>query len=231
MSMTWLPTDDRPFSGSFVSAIFGCDHRLTIPVGLGLVRHRIVLLHAGSCGAASIPVAFWPASGLRLSARCDSSLHPPHSADLSGAVYRADKRRRRRARFSVFARGVQAIASLGLTLGAVQYMTGFCPLGSLAPLAEAMETVCAIGIVMLGSMPLAELVQRLLKVPFRWIGEHTGLNEVSTTGLLIGLVSVTPALAMIPRMDNAARCSAVRPLVCGASAFFRAPGLRPQRRA
>lgn len=55
--------------------------------------------------------------------------------------------------------------------------------------------------------------QRLLKRPFAWVGKHTGLNSVSTTGILIGMVSMVPALAMVTRMDKRGN------VVCGSSAF------------
>ena len=55
--------------------------------------------------------------------------------------------------------------------------------------------------------------------PFSWIGKRTGLNSVSTTGLLIGMVSVVPALAMIPRMDPRGKVVNGAFVVCGASAF------------
>lgn len=82
-----------------------------------------------------------------------------------------------------------------------------------------MKTVCAISIVMLGSMPLAEWLRRVLKVPFGWIGRHTGMNGTSTTGILVGMVSVAPALAMVPRMDNRGKVVCGAFVVCGASAF------------
>ena len=41
-----------------------------------------------------------------------------------------------------------------------------------------------------------------MKKPFAWICEKTGLNGATTTGLLLGLVSATPALAMIPQMNR-----------------------------
>ena len=68
-------------------------------------------------------------------------------------------------------------------------------------------------------MPLAELLQRMLKIPFAWVGKHTCLNAASTTGLLIGAVSVVPALAMIPRMDDRGKVVNGAFLVCAASTF------------
>ncbi len=211
------------FSGIIVSAIFGCTIVFTIPVGLGAVRaqDRPFFTRGVLLGLASMPAGIL-AGGLAFGLSAGTILfHTLPILLISAALFvgliKAPQAVVRG--FSVFAKGVQALASLGLTLGAIQYMTGFCPLKNLTPLTEAMETVCAIGIVMLGSMPLAEMVQRLMKAPFRWIGERTGLNEVSTTGLLIGLVSVTPALAMIPRMDNRGKVLCGASVVCGASAF------------
>ena len=88
---------------------------------------------------------------------------------------------------------------------------------------DAMKTVSSICIVMLGSMPLAELIQRLMKVPFQWIGEKTGLNGASTTALLLGLVSATPALAMIPEMNKRGKVvisAALVSCVCTFGAHF-----------
>lgn len=69
------------------------------------------------------------------------------------------------------------------------------------------------------TMPLAQLLQMLLKRPFRWIGSRTGLNQHSTTGILVGVVSVMPALAMVPHMDNRGKVVNGAFVVCGASAF------------
>ena len=105
--------------------------------------------------------------------------------------------------FQAFARLINLVAILGLTLATVTHLTGIPPLlRNLLPLQDAMQTVSAICIVMLGSMPLAELIQRLMRVPFAKVCEKTGLNGATTTGLLLGLVSATPALAMIPQMNR-----------------------------
>lgn len=60
-------------------------------------------------------------------------------------------------------------------------MTGVSLPFPMTPLEEAMKTVSSIGIVMLGSLPMAELLQRILKVPLAWLGKKTGMNSASMT--------------------------------------------------
>ena len=107
--------------------------------------------------------------------------------------------------FKVFARIIRAVATVGLTVATVTHMTGFVILESMPPLQEAMKVAVSIGIVMLGGMPLAELLGRLLKRPFRWIGDRTGIDGAGTTAVLLALVSATPALAMLPQMNRRSR--------------------------
>ena len=121
--------------------------------------------------------------------------------------------------FQAFARVIKIVATLGLTLAAISHLTGITLLKGMPPLQEAMQTVCSICIVMLGSMPLAELIQRLMKAPFRWIGKKTGLNGASTTALLLGMVSATPALAMIPEMNRRGKVVISAALVCCVCVF------------
>ena len=64
-----------------------------------------------------------------------------------------------------------------------------------------MATVSSIGIVLLGSLPMAELVRRLLVRPFAWLGERLGLKPQSLTGMLVGLVSALPTLSLYQDMD------------------------------
>ena len=121
--------------------------------------------------------------------------------------------------FQTFSRIIEIIATLGLTLAAVSHLTGISIFQKMPSLLEAMETVSSIGIVMLGSMPLAELLQRIMKRPFDKIQKKSGLNGASTTALLLGMISTTPALAMIPEMDKRGKvlCSAC--LVCYVGVF------------
>ena len=211
------------FAGIIVSAIFGCTIVFTIPVGLGAMgeEDRPYFTKGILLGLVSMPAGI-VAGGLVCGLSLGSILwHSLPILLISALLFLGlvKKPAAMTRAFQVFAKGIQSLAIFGLMVGAIQYMTGRELLCGLIPLTEAMEVVCSIAIVMLGSMPMAELIQRLLKAPFGWIGRHTGLNSASTTGILIGMVSVMPALAMIPRMDKRGKVMNGTFAVCGASAF------------
>lgn len=194
------------FSGIILSAVFGCTVVFTIPVGLAAIEEtdRPHFIRGILLGFTAMPAAIL-AGGLMLGFSLGAVLWNCLpilliSAALAVGVLKKPEAMMRI--FQSFAKLVQMLSTLGLTLAAVQYLTGLEIVQGMPSLMEAMETVSAIGIVMLGSMPLAELIQRLLKRPFDYIQKKTGLNGASTTALLLGMVSTTPALAMIPKMDT-----------------------------
>ena len=211
------------FAGIVIAATFGCTVVFTIPVGMGLVPEeghgafaRGLLL-----GLASLPVAL-AAGGLLCGLGLGQALWQcapvfVMSALLLWGLFRHPKGMLKG--FAAFARLIQIVTTLGLVLGAVQHMTGWSFLPDLAPLEEGMAVASAIAIVLLGSMPLAELLRRALKKPFERLGARTGMNAAGTTGLIIGLISVTPALGMFREMDDRSRVVNAAALVCGASAF------------
>ena len=119
--------------------------------------------------------------------------------------------------FCVFAKGIRCVITAGLVLGAVEYMCGLQLLKGMAPLAEAMEVVAAIGIVMLGSLPVVEFLQRILRKPFCALGKRAGMNPVGMTGLLVGAVSAIPAISMYKDMDERGKIANAAFLVSAAS--------------
>lgn len=211
------------FAAIVVSSIFGCTVVFSIPVGLGTIgaEDRPFFTRGILLGLIAMPAAIITGGlvvGLTVAEILWNSL-PVLLISLllfigiikwPGAMMRG---------FQVFSGAVQIVATLGLMLAAICHISGIEILKGMPPLMEAMNTVCSIGIVMLGSMPLAELIQRLMKVPFAWIRKKTGLNAVSTTALLLSMISVTPALAMIPEMDKRGKVVNSAYIVCGASAF------------
>lgn len=194
------------FFGIIAAATFGCTIVFSIPVGLGFIseEERPYFTKGILLGLTALPAALL-SGGLMLGLGLGTILRnclPILLISVLLAVGVIKKPGAMMKGFQAFARLIQIVATLGLTLAAISHLTGIVFLKNMPPLQEAMQTVSSICIVMLGSMPLAELIQRVMKVPFQKIGEKTGLNGASTTALLLGLVSATPALAMIPQMNK-----------------------------
>lgn len=211
------------YAGVLTAAILGCTVTFTIPVGMGmlgkgdrldfakgilfgLIAMPIALIFGGVLCGLSLGNALWQSVPMLVLA----------ALLLLGIWKRTNGMIRG---FSVFARGIQILTTAGLALGAVTYMTGYELVPGLAPISEAMEVVAAIGIVMLGSLPGAELLQRALKKPLGWMGVRTGMNSASVAGLLIGMVSVLPAIALVKDMDRRGKIVNAAFMVCAASAF------------
>ena len=202
------------FSAVIVSSIFGCTVVFTIPVGLGAITEddRPYFTRGILLGFITMPFSILT-GGLMLKMNLASvfwNCLPVLLISLLLSIGVITKPDTMMKGFQTFAGIIKIVVTLGLTIAAVSHLTGLTLIPAMPPLLEAMETVSSICIVMLGSMPLAELIQRIMKVPFARIRKKTGLNGVSTTALILGMVSTTPALAMIPDMDKRGKvlCSA-----------------------
>ena len=80
-----------------------------------------------------------------------------------------------------------------------------------------MTTVGTIGVVLIGSLPLTELLQRALRKPFGVLGRKLGMNHVSMAGLLISLVNAIPVLTSMKDMDERGQVVNVAFSVCATS--------------
>ena len=208
------------YAGILVASILGCTISFTIPVGMsvlekgdrpdfargilfGLLAMPFALIFGGMlCGLTLFETLWNSLPLLILSALLFLGIAKKPDSMIRG--------------FGVFARGIQILATIGLILGAVEYMTGIDVPG-LADITEGMAVVASIGIVMLGSLPMAELLQRALKRPMTWLGEKMGMNSVSVAGILIGTVSVLPAIALVKDMDRRGKVVNAAVMVCSAS--------------
>ncbi|MBQ2855412.1 MAG: ethanolamine utilization protein EutH [Oscillospiraceae bacterium] len=211
------------FSGIIVAAVFGCTVVFTIPVGLAAIpaEQRPDFTRGILLGFGAMPAAI-AVGGLVIGIDGSSILWNSLPVLLIALALAAGVLLRPEAMmafFRGFAALIRGLATLGLTLAAAAHLTGVAIVEGMSPLTEAMETVCSICIVMLGSMPLAELIQRVMKKPFGWLQSRTGLSGTCTTALLLGMVSTTPALALLSRMDRRNRTVCAAGLVCGAGVF------------
>lgn len=194
------------FSGVILSSIFGCTLVFTIPVGVGFLKtaDRPYFIRGILIGLTTMPFSI-VVSGLLLKLPLFRLLWNCTPILLLSLVLGIGVMRFPNAMLIAlekFAAFIRTVAIFGLTASAVTHLSGWEFLPGLLPLEESMQTITSICIVMLGSMPLAEVIQRILRAPLRKISEKTGLNGACTTALLLGLVTATPALAMLPQMNR-----------------------------
>lgn len=209
------------YAGLVVSAIFGCTVVFTIPVGMGMIpkADRGYFARGIMLGLSAMPVGL-VAGGLLSGIPLLSCLHqniPVFLLALLLLVGLKISPGKMIKGFCILAEGIRWIVTIGLALAAVESMTGFGILPGMAPIQEAMSVVASIGVVMLGSLPAAELLRRLLVRPFAWLGERLGMKPQSLTGMLVGLVSAMPTLSMYKDMDSRGKVASGAFLVSGTS--------------
>lgn len=210
------------YFGIFVAATFGCTLSFTLPVGMGMLAPESRPLFAKGLliGLSLMPlslifaglmqgISFLPLLLQLIPLLLLCALLMVGIAKWPKATIRC---------FTVLSALLKAAATIGLALGAASCLTGW-EIPYLSPLEDAMKVVASIGIAMLGSLPLAALLRRVLKHPMIWVEERTGLNRASLTGLLMAGISVVPALALMEEMDSRGKVLNGAFMVCGASAL------------
>lgn len=209
------------YAGIVVSAVFGCTLVFTIPVGMGMIGKEDRRFLAGGImlGLSAMPAGLLVGgllSGLSV-AECLHQNLPVFAAAillLLGLWKIPDKMVKG---FCILAQGIRVLITIGLVLAAVEFLCGWNPVPGMAPIEEAMEVVASIGIVMLGSLPLTELLRRVLGKPFTALGKRLGMRSESLTGMLLGLVSPMPVFSLYREMDEKGKVAVGAFLVSGAS--------------
>lgn len=218
-----LAVDSRigSYAGIVVSAIFGCTLVFTIPVGMGMIRQedRGFFARGIMLGLAAMPVGLLIGgllAGLTVM-ECLRQNLPVFVTALLLLLGLWKIPERMVKGFCLMADGIRFLITAGLMLAAVESLCGFNPLPGMAPIEDAMRVVSSIGVVMLGSLPVAELLRRLLTKPFTRLGTRLGFSPQSLTGMLIGLVSVLPSLVGYHDLDEKGKVALGAFLVSGAS--------------
>jgi len=211
------------FSGIIVSSTLGCTVSFTIPVGMGMLRgeDKPAFAKGMLIGLATLPAALLGGAVMcgmsAVQAVVQSLPVLALCVLLMAGLWKFPDGTIRV--FGIFAWFIRFLATAGLVLGAVQYMTGLEIIKNLTPIEDAMAAVSSIGVVMLGSLCVAEILQRALKKPLAKLSEKTGMNAASAAGLLIGIVSVMAGIAQIKDMDQKGKVVNAAFLVSAASAL------------
>lgn len=193
------------YAGLLVSAMLGCTLTFTIPIAMGMLEQtdRPFFSKGILLGIGAMPVALLTGGmlcGIPAGTVIRQSIPVFVLSFLLMICILCFPKQTMRG-FACYAALIRAAAVIGLILGAVSYMTKMTFLPGLAPIESAMSVVSSIGVVLLGSLPVSELLKRMLQRPMRSLGRRTGMNENSMAGLLLSLVSPLPALLLLKEMD------------------------------
>lgn len=211
------------YAGVLIASTFGCTLVFTIPVGMEIVEEedRGAFAKGILTGLAALPAGLLAGGllcGLSFGEVIWQSMPVFVLSLFLGLGLKCAPRVMMKG-FRVFARGMKLLITLGLILGALSYFLKRDLIPGLAPIEDALAVVASIGITMLGSLPLAEFLRRLMRKPFRKLGHHFGLNETSVSGLMIGMVSPIPQLTSMKDMDSLGKVANTAFAVSAASAL------------
>lgn len=209
------------YSGLVVASTFGCTVVFLIPLGMAVVDPacRKAFSRGVMFGLVGMPAGLIVGgllTGLTVTQTLWQSMPVFLIAVLLGlGLWKIPEKMA--LAFKVFANFISIVSVIGLVLGTVTYLTGWEIIPDLAPIEDAMTTVGTIGVVLIGSLPLTELLQRALRKPFGALGRKLGMNHVSMAGLLISLVNAIPVLTSMKDMDERGQVVNVAFSVCATS--------------
>lgn len=215
---------DDPSLGSFfgivIGAVFGCTVTFTLPIGMGMIdrQDHPLFLKGMIIGMITMPAGFFTGgllcgfAPLRLLWQLSPILLL--ALFLILGLWRMPDRMIRF--FQLFVRFFKILITLGLIAGAVCYLLKL-EFSWLTPLMDAMGVVSSICVVMLGSLPATLFFQRVLRKPLHALGRKIGLEDTAIAALLIGAVSVLPALTMVKDMSPKGKLAVCSRLVSAAS--------------
>lgn len=121
--------------------------------------------------------------------------------------------------FSIFGKGIEVVAIVGLSAIIVETLTGITVIPNLAPLDEGIKIVGSIAIFLAGAFPMVTFISKYLKKYLARIGSWIGISDTSTAGLVASLAHNIPMLAMLKEMEPRGKVINVAFAVSGAFVF------------
>ena len=195
-------------AGAITSSMLGATLVFVMPVGMGMMRaeDQPFFIRGVLLGVIAIP--FGSIAG-GLAAGFDAAKvlvnHIPIiliSALLAaGFVWIPERVFRATA---AIGRGVGHLSIIGIVIGAWMHLTGkTVPLFENADtLMNGLEVAAGIAVVLLGILPMMELLMRALKKPLTALGRLLGMNMESASGLVCCLANPLLPMNMVKHMDR-----------------------------
>ena len=194
------------YNALVVSSMMGCTVSFTLPFAIGVVepRQHTDLLFGILCGVSTIPLGCLVGGlfcGIPFGDLLFNLLPLLLLAGVTvlGLVFFPDASVKV---FRALAWVMSAMITVGLVLGAVNFLAGRALIPSLAPIEEA-GTVCLnASITLSGAFPLMYVVSKVLKKPLSRFGRRLSINDAAAAGFLSTLVSNAPTFGNMRFMDR-----------------------------
>ena len=91
---------------------------------------------------------------------------------------------------------------IGLIAAAVEMVSGITVIPGMTSLEESLGVTVNLAVILMGSLPVLELLCRLIRSPMQKIGKRSGLNETSANGMVICLANCVPVFSLVKDMDD-----------------------------
>ncbi len=194
------------YNALIVSTMMGCTISFNLPFAIGVVepRQHPDLLFGMLCGVATIPLGCL-VGGLFCGISIGElllNLLPLllfSGVTVLGLVFLPDLCVKI---FHGLAWVMTAMITVGLVLGAINYLSGREIIPSLAPIEEA-GTICLNAAISLsGAFPLMFVVAKILKKPLSLLERRFDINDAAAAGFISTLVSNAPTFGNMRFMDR-----------------------------
>ena len=212
-------------SGLITSSMLGCTLVFSLPVGMGIIlpEDRPHFIRGLLLGLIAIPIGsisggliagFDPLAVLlnHIPVALLSLLLTAGFLFIPDAVFRAA---------SAAGKGVGALSIIGILIGAAAHLTGRpIPFFEKADsLMNAMSICAGIAIVLIGILPLLELLTRFLRKPLNALGRLMGINASAASALIYTLANPVPTFSLLKEMDVRGKVLNIAWLTCTAAAL------------
>lgn len=199
-------------SGCIIASMLGCTLTYSIPLGFGLVKeqtHQANFVQGLLVGLTTIPVG-GVLGGLAAGFRpADVLINNVPVLAVSLALALGFRRKPIFVRRLVvgFCQGIRGLGLLGIVIGAFTKLTGVpVPLMDKADsLMNALTVVGEITVVLIGILPMLELLLRLVKKPMNRLSRVLGINGTAARGLVYTMANPLPVFGMFGEMDPRGR--------------------------
>ncbi len=121
--------------------------------------------------------------------------------------------------FGILGKAILVLVIGGLSIGILQYLTGWVILEKTTPINEGFKTIFHIGVVLSGTFPLIAIISKLLNKPFKMLGKKTGLDEASVLGFVATLANSIATIENAGKMNRKGRVMNLAFCVSGAFVF------------